>query len=246
MRAILVAVDYADLLAITLPYNRHHFDEVMVVTTQLDAETHAVAHDNDALVYTTSSFYDDGADFNKWKALEEGLDALGRDGWLCIMDADILWPRVIPPWGVKIGQLSSPLRRIHHDFDGDVFQEGQWNQLAMDPNLAEWAGYSQIFHAADPVLGPPPWHQMNWRHAGGADSFFHMKWPPQKKVRPEFVALHLGPPGINWCGRATEHIGGSKPTDGEARAAKLREYLFRRHDTRSFSHERLSDGPRDP
>ena len=49
MRAILVAVDYADLLAITLPYNRQHFYEVMVVTSldKLDDETREYAAAND-------------------------------------------------------------------------------------------------------------------------------------------------------------------------------------------------------
>jgi hypothetical protein len=32
LRAIMVAVNYSDLLSITLPYNRHHFDQVMIVT----------------------------------------------------------------------------------------------------------------------------------------------------------------------------------------------------------------------
>ena len=33
MRAILVSVDYADILALTLPLNRHHFSDVMVAAT---------------------------------------------------------------------------------------------------------------------------------------------------------------------------------------------------------------------
>ena len=39
MNAILVCVDYSDLLAITLPHNRHHFNKVMVVTTPEDKDT---------------------------------------------------------------------------------------------------------------------------------------------------------------------------------------------------------------
>ena len=38
-------------------------------------------------------FYADGAAFNKWKALELALDSYGRRGWLCVMDADVIWPQ---------------------------------------------------------------------------------------------------------------------------------------------------------
>src|SRR5580692_269178 len=94
MKAILVSVDYADILAVTLPYNRHHFDEVYVVTTP-GSEDGRVAKQLGAEVWGTTAFYDDGAVFNKWKALEEALDVMGRDGWLCVMDADVLWPKTV-------------------------------------------------------------------------------------------------------------------------------------------------------
>src|SRR5689334_22908441 len=95
MKAILVSVDYADLLAMTLPYNKHHFDEVFVITSNADNATKQVARENHCPYLATDSFWDDGAMFNKWKALEEGLTVMGRDGWICIMDADILWPKAV-------------------------------------------------------------------------------------------------------------------------------------------------------
>ena len=77
--AVMVSVDYADLLSITLPRNRHHFERVMVVTTPnvSDLATREVARANNAELFCTNSFYDDGAHFNKWKALEQALDK----GW---------------------------------------------------------------------------------------------------------------------------------------------------------------------
>jgi hypothetical protein len=83
----------ADILAVTLPYNRHHFSEVLIVTTQEDIATHAVAFTNNAGVLATPSFYGAGASFAKFRAIEEGLDSLGRRGWLCLMDADVCWPK---------------------------------------------------------------------------------------------------------------------------------------------------------
>lgn len=231
MRAILVCVDYSDLLAITLPYNRHHFDEVMVVTDLTDDASRDVALANDASVYRTDAFYRDGADFNKWRALEEGLDEFGRSGWLCIMDADVLWPKVLPPGfreSLTVGKLYTPLRHMFHNVQQPIPQEADWQRYPAHQQFNEWAGYSQIFHADDPVLGEAPWHQIDWRTAGGADSFFQQKWSRENKIRPAFNVLHLGEAGLNWCGRATERVDGSKHPDSDQRIAQLRDYIARR------------------
>lgn len=246
MRAILVSVDYADLLTVTLPYNRQHFEQVFVVTSSADHATQEVAKAHDAEVVVTDLFYARGAAFNKWAALEYGLDVIGREGWLCLMDADVLWPKelrcnrwsfaneccltVQPMAGaavfeVKPGQLCSPLRRMCSLHEGmQAVQESNserwWNRFPIHRNVNEWAGYSQIFHAQDLVLGAPPWHDVSWKHAGGADSFFQAKWAPQNKVRPPFEVLHLGEAGKNWYGRATPRLDGTVHPEAEARAGR--------------------------
>jgi hypothetical protein len=78
MRAAIVSVDFGDLLEITLPYNRHHFTEVMIVTTPADWRSQEAARNNNAGLYVTDTFYAQGEDFNKWAALEEALDQYGR------------------------------------------------------------------------------------------------------------------------------------------------------------------------
>lgn len=298
MHAILVSVDYTDILKITLPYNRHHFKEVTVITSLDDWENvDPVCDANDAVCYSTDLFYEDGADFNKWRALEWGLEYINSmdpgfastDGWICLMDADVLWPKQIrivkSERGKPIttesdpnrlilrpGYLCSPLRRMLVDFprkwychgpnppipiyqldeispDKMLFtkqlfpEERHWHTLPIHPNVNEWAGYTQIFHYSDPVLGNQPWHQIDWRHAGGADSFFQSKWPANKKVRPPFEVLHLGKAGVNWCGRATPYIDThDEPVQLESRRSKLREYMKGRvgksGDAR-YLHERL-------
>lgn len=240
MRAIMVAVNYTDLLSITLPYNRHHFEEVYVITdlSTTDCEIGRVCDDSNAKMLTTDLFYDRGATFNKWAALEWGLDQMGRHGWLCIMDADVLWPKDLSisefedvqtgpsHWTVlkigelklRCGRLCTPRRRMWDGWPRLPFEirgpigayptwtppESEWARFPLHRQDKEFAGYSQIFHADDPVLGPPPWHQTDWKHAGGADSFFQAKWPEAKKVRPPFEVLHLGQSGKNWFGRGAD------------------------------------------
>jgi hypothetical protein len=264
MRAILVSVDFADLLAITLPYNRHHFTDVLVVTTHEDKETQWVALENRAQLFLTNAFYQNGADFNKWLALELGLDAFGRDGWLCIMDADVLWPRETSrtvsqgqryheigrlPLDLKIGNLYTPRRRMLDESgwrqnlsEAGAPPERLWPDLPLHPQQVEFAGYTQIFHANDPHLPSPPWHQTDWRHCGGADSFFQALWPPQRKVRPPFEVLHLGPAGLNSCGRVTPRLDGTEFHEAEERRCKVRDYIRGRagkYDHHRFDHKRL-------
>src|SRR5205085_1870944 len=99
-------------------------------------------------------------------------------------------------------------QKFDHSREGDMSDirpyppESLWHQFPIHRNVSEHAGYSQIFHLKDTHLPRPPWHDINWVHAGGADSFFQQLWPKENKVRPTFSVLHIGDAGLNWMGRA--------------------------------------------
>lgn len=255
LTAFIVCVDYHDYLALTLPYNRHHFRNVVVITTEQDKQTQNIGDKTFSDVYCTDAFYRNGANFNKFAAMEEAFDAYGRSGWICIMDADVLWPKHID-WefqdpekpqdvsrGTKcqmqMGNLYTPLRRMWEEVNPNLPQEPYWSQFPLHPQQVEWAGYSQIFHGSDPHLVSAPWHQTNWRHAGGADSFFQMKWPKENKLRPPFTCLHLGKAGMNWCGRATPMLDGTVPPEASERIAALRHMIRQRQASKSYQSEKL-------
>ena len=248
MRAAIVCVDFADILALTLPWNRHHFSDVLVITSPGDVATRCVAMANNCHYAITDAFYANGADFNKWAALEEGLDSFGRHGWITLMDADICWPKTMA-WHLVEGNLYTPRRRMVESYDELCSPQGLavpgehvWTFYPLHPQQQEWAGFSQTFHCSDPALGPPPWHQTDWRHAGGADSFFQLKWHRDHKIRPPFECLHIGSAGQNWCGRAAPYLDGTLPEDAINRTLKLREYIRRRagqEPAHRYDHERL-------
>jgi hypothetical protein len=248
LRAIMVAVDYGDLLAVTLPWNRHHFSEVHVVTEpKCEAEVRELCIVNHAEVHVTDLFYAKGATFNKWSALEWALDCIGRTGWLCLMDADVLWPKEAP-LEPKLGELWSPLRRMAPwPIPGPLIDpirplppECHWSLYPIHRNVNEWAGYSQVFHAQDPNLPAPPWHEVDWVHAGGADSFFQARWPAAQKRRPSWECLHLGEAGKNWYGRATPFADGSTPADAESKLEACARIWTERRRTKNFGGEKLS------
>lgn len=256
MRAVVVCVDMWDLASLTLRWNAHHFESVMVVTSPSDIRTRDLCHSlrDEGLpidTYVTDSFYANNALFNKWRALEEALDFMGRFGWLCIMDIDVLWPKMILEGFLTKeledhffyrGYLYTPRRRMCCTIPQEVPAEETWKDYPLHHQEVEWAGYSQIFHADDEVLAPPPWHDINYTSAGTADSFFQAKWPKERKIRPGFEVLHLGESGVNWCGRTTAYADGTLPEGAELRAKNLRDMLNARRgkvgDAR-FEHERL-------
>lgn len=207
MNAITVCYGYDDLLSITLPRNARHFDHILVVTHPDDARTKWVVDGvANANWYATTAFHRLGAPFDKGSAMEEGFSILGRRGWLCILDADTILP---PVWDspTEIGCLYSPWRRcledpraFHDDLDWTELSEG-WER-----RNGEFAGYCQIFHATDPALvHTRPWYT-SWPKANGCDSDFMALWPPERRVRLDWHALHLGPMGTNWGGRVSPRI----------------------------------------
>lgn len=225
-RAIIISVEYGDILELTLPHNREFFSEVLVVSIDSDKKTHQVCADNDVPVYCTDAFYRKNAVFNKFAALEEGLDVLGRKDWMLILDSDILIPKLRPAFTPREGNLYTPHRRIWDPLPNEVPEERLWRTKRRTLANEEFAGYFQLFHANDPVLGPAPWHETNWTWAGGADTFFNLKWPANKKVRPPFEVLHLGPPFSNWAGRTNAFLDGTVPEDAQKRI-EIKEMLLK-------------------
>jgi hypothetical protein len=241
MNAVIVSVDYADLLAVTLPYNRAHFDRVLVITDGMKGDKE-VALQHGCEVYLTDAFYRYNTPFNKFLALEEGLDASDfRKGWMAFLDADIVWPKHTPGMmDLKIGNLYTPLRRVAANPSVVIpIQEYKWVDFPHHNPHEEFAGYTQIFHANDPCLpANPPWHQTDWIHAGGADSFFQQLWPGNRKIRPPFEVLHLGPVGVNWFGRTVKRLDGTVPAESEERTRKQQGLTEERKRT-GFTKEKL-------
>ena len=240
--AVTVCVDYWDYLSITAPKNKHHFEKMFVVTSTADHRTQQLCSDLGISCFCTDAFYRNGAYFNKWLALEEGLSVLRKESsleWLCLLDADIIWPETIYAPDLEIGNLYGPNRRM----STKPLPEKQWGAVPLWP-LKEFSGFTQIFHVTDPHLPIPPWHQTDWKHAGGADTFFQALWPEDKRIRLPFEVLHIGPNGTNWCGRVNP-LEGQIPLSAIDRHNKLREFMDVRRKTpankRDYSNEKINE-----
>lgn len=77
LEAVTVCVDYADLLAATLPHNRPYVDRLVVVTKPHDLETQDVCAKYDTECITTHAFGPNGG-FCKGAGINRALAERGR------------------------------------------------------------------------------------------------------------------------------------------------------------------------
>lgn len=202
IRGITISVGYGPLLAVTLPRNMRHLSECVVVTTPDDEETHLVVERTPgARVFETDAFTRHGARFNKGLGMEEGFDALGREGWILILDADIVLPDALPLDRLRPDCLHGARRRLMRDPTG--WHEGVDFRACPPVRDGGPIGFFQLFHA-DAVKDKRPWYDVTFAHAGGGDAFFMTHWPRDRwKVLPVDV-LHLGPIDTHWFGTGPE------------------------------------------
>ena len=224
IKALTVCVGYDDFLRLSLPRILPHVSQFLVITSSADKRTQDLVTEfsDKVKVYVTDVFYEQGASFNKGAAIEQGFDALGRDGWFLVMDADIVVPARLPQLSLRPGYLYSSARRILSDVAGltDVSTIDQ-ESLPLRKECSHY-GYFQLFHSSDPLMRRRPWYDVDWMHAGGCDATFRKRWPKHKRIKLPFEVVHLGDPDRNWFGRVVPRID-NQEQDAEAdeRAAKL-------------------------
>jgi hypothetical protein len=253
VKAITVCVNYGDLLAWTLPKFCRVFDSVTVVTTPDDAETSVVVSAyRRAHLFTTDAFYRGGDGvFRKWLALEEGLDAMGRSGWLCVIDSDIYLPEQHAIAALSVVQMTArgglycPPRRILAEPEKcrDNLDYMNWGTLP-EGGDKELGGWMHVFTADDPILrGVKTWYPTEWCHCGGADSEHSSRWPADQRHWLPFSVLHLGPVGQNWFGRTTPTLHGITPANADQSRQRMARMLARRRATRGrnkFAGEKIA------
>lgn len=235
MIGITVCVEYDDILRHTLPRNRGHFSEYIIVTSPSDLKTQDLARNLGCELVITNVFYADGASFNKGAAMEEGLKLIrSRESWVTILDADIVLPEKIP-FGLCRDTLYGPLRYMVSSKDiGSWLLHGDSGLLAAGPDgdSGEFAGYCQIFHSSSSCLvGRESWYPSRWSHCGGCDSDFQALFT--HRSRCSWRVVHLGEDCINWCGRVSERLDGARIRDADDRL-RARESLFSDRQGRDF------------
>lgn len=213
MRVVIVSVNYADFLAVTLPAWRALLPlaDIRVVTSSADVETQRVAVEGGCshVVVATEAFTRGGAVFNKAAALDVGFAGTPVGSWALALDADVY----------PVGEFPSGLPRML-GWLGSVHRYACETPEHLEEHLAgrrPLAAFERIQmwkrspHRADPA-GLQGYFQL-WRFrlgdrfgsyptAAKYDVDFGRTFPVRRYLDGLYV-LHLGEHRRNWSGRVT-------------------------------------------
>lgn len=229
IECVTVCVGYPDFLRHTLPYNRAHFDRMIIVTSSADKETRRLCEYWHIECLVTDSFYENGNSFNKANGINEGLKKLSLSGWVCHLDADIYLP---PRTREILNLLSLDREKIYGIDRANCVGFMNWLKYLKNPErihggdgllrLTQFPlgarllnldrdgyipiGYFQLWNPnGSSVFSYPNCHGA----ADRTDALFAYNWTREKRALiPELLGIHLesesAKMGANWKGRKTK------------------------------------------
>ena len=225
IEALIVCVDYTDCLSLTIENNIKHFDSITVITSTKDEKTKKLCSDYGVNCLETDLFYSNGDVFNKGRAINYGLKKAKRDGWICILDADISLPvdfRKILHLSLNRKDVLYGIRRRIFDTEwdllrgiGQIDKSGWYEDRFLirglptpEKNGLEWGesnpfkilGYLQIFHSDNEYMYSESYH-----NAAESDIIFSNKFSHRSFLPSE--AAHLGKMKLNWNGKTNYFLG---------------------------------------
>jgi len=232
INAIQTSVDYGDFLAWTLPENKHHFDNTLIITAPHDKLTQSICAHYHVRCIPTDVWWNNGDLFNKARGINLGLSqlALTERDWVLHLDADLWLPprtgeilhslkldptciygidrmecQSFPDW---IGFKCNP--SIQHEFN--VFVKPRAFPLGARLVLLNADGYVPLgcFQLWNPAVSRIIHYAESQNNAARSDMLFAMQWPRIKRQHlPEIVGIHLESEkpetmGRNWNGRVSK------------------------------------------
>ena len=231
LQAVTVCVNYADFFEQTGAANRGIFDKFVVVTDKKDTEVSELCKQFGYDCIQTDVFYEDGATFNKYAGINEGLKLIDSDAWVCFIDSDIVLQKDTRRVLENLGLIGSNLYGIDRvncvGFEAwqkyktgkGVLQEN-WMLtpagLELGARLVHYYGHhgeNGRFEGYRPVGFFQLCHRSAFdqypqetKGADHCDLLFSRLWPRFKRVLiPELLGVHLESErcgtGVNWYGR---------------------------------------------
>lgn len=234
LECVVVCVNYSDFLCWTLPFNKQHFDRMVVVTSSEDKKTQKLCEYWNVMCVVTDVCYENQETFNKGKMINEGLKHLSQKDWVLHLDADIYLP---PTFGNILRSLKLDKESIYH-FDRLMCESFEdWIKFLQQPTLQHenhiWVHQHKEFRLGVrlcklayggmlPIGYSQLWNQCHFKytypteHTTAARGYvqFALKFDRDKRqFLPEIFGIHLETKitgegmGSNWNGRKTPFFG---------------------------------------
>lgn len=229
IEAVVVCVDYADFLEVTLLQLLPAVDALVVVTSPDDWRTQKLCDKAGVRVEITTAMHDHGRRFSLGAAVDAGLKSLTLPDWALVLDADIILPArfhqtvqhlQLDPmklYGIdrvhcrgwhswrRFISTPAPVLSCEVPFLRD-FPVGA--RIRLDGHGYLPCGFFQLWNAAATGYRDYPIHENGT--AEGSDMLHAGRFPRQyRELIPEIVGIQLetdaatDPIGVNWAGRKT-------------------------------------------
>ena len=203
---IIVSVNYNDYLSITLPENLKYNKNITVVTIGRDKECQRICENLGVRCIVSNRIYQNGDEFNKGKAINDGIKSLDNPDWILLLDADTFLTEDIN------NHLQNKLftndtliicKRLIVENHDDYLK---WKNGSTDVGIFEKAqgfGYFQLFNRKN-LNGSINLYPENYTNASSSDLYFRSKF--NSKIEIESYVVHLGETNKNWSGRVTKEF----------------------------------------
>lgn len=215
LETVMVCVNYADFLSLTLPFNKKHFNNIVVVTDKDDYNTQDICNTHNVNCIKTDRLYEEGAKFNKGKAINDGISVLTRKEWVLITDADMIMPKDLR---VKLENKKLDQNHIYGTSRLICPNYNEWLSYLEDESIClNWkhqkrrinigVGFFQLVNSNNEIIkGHTNWYSEKFAHCARSDRYFWRSFPESaRKKLKDIIPIHLGDDnmGANWNGRTT-------------------------------------------
>lgn len=197
---IIVSVNYNDFLPITLKSIPNEIT-VTVVTSKEDKECQLICETIGVNCIISDRLYENGAVFNKGKAINDGIKSIQNPEWILLLDADIYlkddFINVISSTNLPSQDLIICKRLIIDDYDTFLKWKNGENVGTME--RAKGYGFFHLFNIKS--VKKKPIFPENYNDASFSDLEFRDMFNSKKEL--DTYVVHLGPTHQNWTGRKT-------------------------------------------
>lgn len=193
---IIVSINYNDYLLISLVNNIKVFDNITVVTTKDDIKCQEICKNLGVNCVISERVYDDGAKFNKGKAINDGIKSLDNPDLILLLDSDIVVKEKIELDRLSDDVLYTSNRIIYKDYNSFISECNEIEEIDKG-----W-GFFQLFCFNNPVIDKNcPFPELS-ETADGSDLVFRDYFERRRSINKKVI--HLGDTKQNWKGRVTE------------------------------------------
>lgn len=200
---IIVSVNYNDTLPITLSSIPPELNTT-VVTTSDDTGCQRICRQFNVNCVISNRIYEDDAEFNKGKAINDGIKSLKNPDWILLLDSDIYlqsdFLEILKLTNLTFQELFICKRLLIDSYE--IFTEWEKGENVGVMERAKGYGYFHLFNIKSTKQRPI--FPENYKDASFSDLEFRDSFKSKKEL--DTYVVHLGSTNQNWKGRITKNF----------------------------------------